>query len=91
MKSTYRKTVFLYVLLSAAGTFGSLISTDLISNADAQPRENPCSVLVQERLNAREAFSGLIAGGDPSAIVGSIESNLGAHVDCATPELQPPE
>jgi hypothetical protein len=93
MKSTYKKCVFLYVSLCAAGTFGLLISPDLAPKAEAQVEENPCSAVVQERLNAREAFSGLtglIQGEevDTRGITESIGSNLDAQIACATPQIQ---
>jgi hypothetical protein len=98
MKSTYKKCVFLYVSLCAAGTFGLLISPDLAPRADASngaPEPNPCSAVVQERLNAREAFSGLtglIQGEevDTRGITESIGSNLDSQIECATPQIQDP-
>ena len=93
MKSTYKKCVFLYVSLCAAGTFGLLISPELAPKAVAQAEG--CSAVVQERLNAREVFSGLtgiITGQevDTRGITESIGSNLEAHVGCATPPIQAP-
>ena len=94
MKSTYKKCVFLYVSLCAAGTFGLLISPDLAPKAEAQV-EGACSALVQERLNARESVSGLtglIQGEevDTRGITESVGSNLEAQIACATPQIQAP-
>lgn len=86
MKSTYKKCVFLYISLCAAGTFGLLISPDLAPRAEAQ--ENPCSALVEERLSARASISGLprlIEGeADTTGITELLTPDLGANLDCVT-------